>query len=152
MAVKAVFNFFFELSGYDWRRSHGRGCGSHIGCDKTKLPFEQEISTENLTYGYPDSPLVLENFSCIISKGEYVGFRGSSGIGKSTLFNLLIGLLTPSSGRILIDGTPLSTENRKAWMKHIGYVHRRFSSSTVHWQRTLRWDANAWTRKESRIF
>ena len=87
-----------------------------------KLPFEQEISTENLTYGYPDSPLVLENFSCIISKGEYVGFRGSSGIGKSTLFNLLIGLLTPSSGRILIDGTPLSTENRKAWMKHIGYV------------------------------
>ena len=87
-----------------------------------KLPFEQEISTENLTYGYPDSPLVLENFSCIISKGEYVGFRGSSGVGKSTLFNLLIGLLTPSSGRILIDGTPLSTENRKAWMKHIGYV------------------------------
>ena len=87
-----------------------------------KLPFEQEISTENLTYGYPDSPLVLENFSCIISKGEYVGFCGSSGVGKSTLFNLLIGLLTPSSGRILIDGTPLSTENRKAWMKHIGYV------------------------------
>ena len=87
-----------------------------------KLPFEQEISTENLTYGYPDSPLVLENFSCIISKGEYVGFRGSSGIGKSTLFNLLIGLLSPSSGRILIDRTPLSTENRKAWMKHIGYV------------------------------
>ena len=87
-----------------------------------KLPFEQEISTENLTYGYSDSPLVLENFSCIISKGEYVGFRGSSGVGKSTLFNLLIGLLTPSSGRILIDGTPLSTENRKAWMKHIGYV------------------------------
>ena len=65
---------------------------------------------------------MLENFSCIISKGEYVGFRGSSGVGKSTLFNLLIGLLTPSSGRILIDGTPLSTENRKAWMKHIGYV------------------------------
>ena len=87
-----------------------------------KLPFEQEISTENLTYGYPDRPLVLENFSCIISKGEYVGFCGSSGVGKSTLFNLLIGLLTPSSGRILIDGTPLSTENRKAWMKHIGYV------------------------------
>lgn len=87
-----------------------------------KLPFEQEISTENLTYGYPDSPLVLENFSCIISKGEYVGFRGSSGIGKSTLFNLLIGLLSPSGGRILIDGTPLSTENRRSWLHHIGYV------------------------------
>ena len=65
---------------------------------------------------------MLENFSCIISKGEYVGFRGSSGIGKSTLFNLLIGLLSPSGGRILIDGTPLSAENRKAWLQHIGYV------------------------------
>ena len=91
--------------------------------DETKtLPFEQEISTENLTYAYPDSTLVLENFSCTISKGEYVGFRGSSGVGKTTLFNLLIGLLTPSCGKILIDGTPLSSENRKAWMQHIGYV------------------------------
>ena len=91
--------------------------------DETKiLPFEQEISTESLTYAYPDSSLVLENFSCTISKGEYVGFCGSSGVGKTTLFNLLTGLLTPSSGKILIDGTPLSSENRKAWMQHIGYV------------------------------
>ena len=87
-----------------------------------ELPFEQGISMEHLSYAYPDSPHVLENFGCNISKGEYVGFRGSSGVGKSTLFNLLIGLLTPSSGRILIDGTPLSAENRKAWMKYIGYV------------------------------
>ena len=87
-----------------------------------ELPFEQGISMEHLSYAYPDSPHVLENFRCNISKGEYVGFRGSSGVGKSTLFNLLIGLLTPSSGRILIDGTPLSAENRKAWMKYIGYV------------------------------
>ena len=87
-----------------------------------ELPFEQGISMEHLSYAYPDSPHVLENFGCNISKGEYVGFRGSSGVGKSTLFNLLIGLLSPSGGRILIDGTPLSAENRKAWMKHIGYV------------------------------
>ena len=86
------------------------------------LPFNQEITIEHLTYAYPDSSNVLENFGCNISKGEYVGFRGSSGVGKSTLFNLLIGLLMPSNGRIQIDGTPLSYENRKAWMKHIGYV------------------------------
>ena len=86
------------------------------------LPFEKEISIEQLTYAYPDGSNVLDDFGCNISKGEYVGFRGSSGVGKSTLFNLLIGLLTPSSGRILIDGTPLSADNRKAWMHHIGYV------------------------------
>ena len=86
------------------------------------LSFNQEISIKHLTYAYPNSFNVLENFECNISKGEYIGFRGSSGVGKSTLFNLLIGLLIPSSGRILIDGIPLSAENRKAWMSHIGYV------------------------------
>lgn len=84
--------------------------------------FEKEISIENLTYAYPDSGNVLEEFNCRIRKGEYVGFRGSSGVGKSTLFNLLIGLLKPSSGIIRIDGLPLSAENRSLWLKHIGYV------------------------------
>ena len=59
------------------------------------LSFNQEISIKHLTYAYPDSFNVLENFECNISKGEYIGFRGSSGVGKSTLFNLLIGLLIP---------------------------------------------------------
>lgn len=91
-------------------------------CDTQKMPFEQAISIEKLTYAYPDSPNVLENFNCRIAKGEYVGWSGSSGIGKSTLFNLLIGLLSPTSGTIRIDGTPLTAENRKAWLRHIGYV------------------------------
>ena len=90
--------------------------------DDTELPFGKAITIEDLTYAYPDSPNVLTNFHCRIRKGEYVGFRGSSGVGKSTLFNLLIGLLTPSSGTIRIDDTPLSAENRKAWLRHIGYV------------------------------
>lgn len=91
-------------------------------CDTQEMPFEQVISIEKLTYAYPDSPNVLENFNCRIAKGEYVGWSGSSGIGKSTLFNLLIGLLSPTSGTIRIDGTPLTAENRKAWLRHIGYV------------------------------
>lgn len=91
-------------------------------CHEQEMPFEQAISIEKLTYAYPDSPNVLENFNCRIAKGEYVGWSGSSGIGKSTLFNLLIGLLTPTSGTIRIDATPLTTENRKAWLRHIGYV------------------------------
>ena len=91
-------------------------------CDTQEMPFEQAISIEKLTYAYPDSPNVLENFNCRIAKGEYVGWSGSSGIGKSTLFNLLIGLLSPTSGTIRIDGTPLTAENRKAWLRHIGYV------------------------------
>ncbi len=86
------------------------------------IHFEKEIDIENLTYAYPDSRNVLENFNCRITKGEYVGFKGSSGVGKSTLFNLLIGLLEPASGAIRIDNTPLSAGNRSSWLKHVGYV------------------------------
>ena len=86
------------------------------------IAFKKDLSIENLTYAYPDSGNVLDNFNCCIRKGEYVGFRGSSGVGKSTLFNLLIGLLKPSSGNICIDGIPLSVENRRSWLYHIGYV------------------------------
>ena len=86
------------------------------------IHFEKEIEIENLTYAYPDSMNVLENFSCRITKGEYVGFKGSSGVGKSTLFNLLIGLLEPTSGVIRIDNTLLSAGNRSSWLKHVGYV------------------------------
>ena len=86
------------------------------------IHFEKEIEIENLTYAYPDSRNVLENFNCRITKGEYVGFKGSSGVGKSTLFNLLIGLLEPASGAIRIDNTILSAGNRSSWLKHVGYV------------------------------
>ena len=86
------------------------------------IAFKKDLSIENLTYAYPDSGNVLDNFNCCIRKGEYVGFRGSSGVGKSTLFNLLIGLLKPSSGKICIDGIPLSVENRRSWLHYIGYV------------------------------
>ena len=90
--------------------------------EEEDMTFEKAITIENLTYAYPNSTVVLRNFNCSITKGEYIGWRGSSGIGKSTLFNLLIGLLTPTSGTVSIDKVPLTAKNRKAWLKHIGYV------------------------------
>lgn len=89
---------------------------------KGEMSFEESITIENLSYTYPDGPKVLKNFSCRIAKGEYLGWCGSSGKGKSTLFNLMIGLLTPTTGTICIDNTPLSRQNRRAWLRHIGYV------------------------------
>ena len=52
-----------------------------------------------------------------------IGIYGQSGSGKSTLIDLIIGLLSPSSGTILIDGLDLSSKP-KQWMKSIGYVHQ----------------------------
>jgi ABC-type multidrug transport system fused ATPase/permease subunit len=89
---------------------------------KQKIVFEKGIDVAQVTYGYPDGELVLKEFSCHIAKGEYVGFSGTSGVGKSTLFNLLTGLIEPISGKICIDGRVLTKELRPSWMQHIGYV------------------------------
>lgn len=86
------------------------------------LSFEKEIAISNLSYTYPEGKRVLKEFDCMIRKGEYIGIRGSSGIGKSTLFNLLLGFLKPDGGEIRIDGVLLSAENRKLWHRRIGYV------------------------------
>ena len=87
-----------------------------------KIPFEHGIHIQSLSYAYPGGEKVLDDFNASIRKGEYVGFRGYSGVGKSTLFNLLLGLLKPSSGTIRIDDTVLSPEVQASWLQRVGYV------------------------------
>ena len=88
------------------------------------ISFEHSITIRNLTYGYDAGALVLDNFSCSIRKGEYIGFNGYSGVGKSTLFNLLLGFLKPQSGEVCVDDIPLTRENQTAWLEKIGYVQQ----------------------------
>lgn len=78
------------------------------------------LEIRGLKFSYGDKTIELGSHK--IDKGEYIGFCGYSGVGKTTLFNLLLGFLQPQEGEILIDGTPLTPENRKSWLKHIGYV------------------------------
>ena len=88
-----------------------------------KLPFEVSISVEHLDFRFEDATEDLfHDLSLTIHKGERVGIRGSSGAGKTTLFNLLLGLYTPSAGSIKIDGQPLTPQNKHQWQRRIGYV------------------------------
>lgn len=86
--------------------------------------FQKEIRIEHLTYAYPESKEVLKDFCCTIRKGEYVGICGESGVGKSTLFNLLLGFITPDKGAIRIDGRPLADVPRQEWHRKVGYVQQ----------------------------
>lgn len=78
------------------------------------------LEIRGLKFSYGDKTIELGSHK--IDKGEYIGFCGYSGVGKTTLFNLILGFLKPQEGEILIDGTPLTPENKKSWLKHIGYV------------------------------
>lgn len=88
-----------------------------------KLPFSREIAVRDLRFRFADGGRELfHGLSLTIRKGERIGIRGASGAGKTTLFNLLLGLYEPTGGEIVIDGTPLTAANRRAWQNRIGYV------------------------------
>lgn len=88
-----------------------------------RLPFEREIELEDITFRYEkEGKAVLENFSLRIRKGERIGIRGYSGAGKTTLFNILCGFFPPDSGRVLIDGRPLSPADVRRWQENLACV------------------------------
>lgn len=89
------------------------------------LPFEHEITLRGVSFRYPGGPEVIRRLDFTIRKGERIGIRGASGIGKSTLFQLLLGLYEPTEGEIRIDGTLLTPATRRLWQNRIGYVPQR---------------------------
>ncbi len=92
---------------------------------KNYLDFNKEISIKGLTFKYPETDTnVLENINLKIPKYSLVGLVGESGTGKSTFVNLLLGLLSPSEGKILVDGEDVQT-NLSNWQKKIGYVQQK---------------------------
>lgn len=88
-----------------------------------KLKFEDTLAAEGISFVYEQNhSLVLDNFTIKIGCGEFVGIQGLSGVGKTTLINLLSGFIQPCKGQILIDGVPLSDSNVKEWQRMVGYV------------------------------
>ncbi|MCX5576718.1 ABC transporter ATP-binding protein [Kaistia terrae] len=91
--------------------------------DGDKLPFGREIVLECVGFRYPSAGRpALENVSLTIPKGARVGIVGKTGSGKSTLMDLVLGLLSPSQGRILVDGVQIIDPNRIAWQAQIAHV------------------------------
>lgn len=100
-----------------------KGANDDISKHSSKaISFEKEITIQNVSYTYPGGETVLRNLNVSILKGEYVGFRGYSGVGKSTLFNILLGLLKPTVGEIRIDDTLLASDTQTSWLSRVGYV------------------------------
>lgn len=79
------------------------------------------IRFENVSFSYGDRP-VLKNVSLSFPKGSFSAIIGSSGAGKTTVVDLITGLLTPQEGAVWIDDTPLNRVNTKSWRRMIGYV------------------------------
>lgn len=86
-------------------------------------PFRSEIRLEDLSFRYTsEAAPALREVSLTIPAGRITAIVGASGAGKSTVADLVMGLFPPDSGRIAIDGTPLTPGTARAWRGRIGYV------------------------------
>lgn len=87
-----------------------------------KVSFQNSIAIKNISWKYLNTEnSVLQNLSLTIQKGESVAFIGSSGAGKTTLADVIMGLLRPQSGTVEMDGTDIFTIPHQ-WARTIGYV------------------------------
>ena len=102
----------------------------------------RELELKGLDYAYSAAgrPAVKE-IDIRIAARTTIGIVGGTGAGKTTLIDLILGLLTPQEGEIRVDGTPITAANRRAWQRSLGYVpqsiypdrryHRRATSPSA---------------------
>ena len=89
--------------------------------DKKFVPFNSTIELRNVSYEYEAGKPVLKDINLCIKKGEFIGIAGLSGAGKTTLADIIAGLLRPTSGELLIDGKVLDMPLK------IGYIPQEFN-------------------------
>ena len=87
------------------------------------LPLVRSIRFDGVSFTYPDRQTpALKDVDLVISSGARVAIAGKTGSGKSTLVDLLMGLLEPSGGSITVDEVPLTCQTRRSWRRSIAHV------------------------------
>jgi ATP-binding cassette, subfamily B, bacterial PglK len=102
--------------------------------DAPALRLRERLELRDLHFRYPGAERdTLDGFSAVISARSTVGVVGGTGAGKTTVIDLILGLLSPDAGTISVDGTPVTPDRIRAWQKSLGYVpqHIFLSDNTV---------------------
>ena len=88
-----------------------------------KIFLKKSIKLKNICFSYDKkNKFILKNIDLEIKKGSKVGIKGATGSGKSTLGNIIIGLLDPTEGQLFIDDILISSQNKFAWQKNVSLI------------------------------
>lgn len=95
---------------------------SNVTNNNDSLEFNEKIKFEDVSFGYRENVSVIKDCSFEIKKGEFVGIIGLSGAGKTTMADILMGLLPVNSGKITVDNEEITEKNINAFRNLTGYV------------------------------
>ena len=118
-SVPTVVSFLNILENY---KNHSDHIESHETTEK-KFNFLSKLEIKNLSFQYNENlPKILNNIFLTINKGEKITIKGQTGSGKSTLVNIITGLLDPLDGKIIVDGKEINSLNKNSWQKNFAIV------------------------------
>ena len=98
---------------------------SALAVDVSAVPlvFSQYIELRNVSFSYPGATKhVVDDLNIRIAANSIVGIVGLSGSGKTTMVDIILGLIPPSAGKLVVDGTEITPDNVRCWQKILGYV------------------------------
>ena len=138
-ALQQIYSSFtqltFILPSIDKLHSDLKNFKPHIkNQNENVLTFNKEISLNKIYYNYPNtSRTALKDINLTIPAKSTVGLIGSTGCGKTTTVDIILGLLEPQKGTLKVDGKVITIQNSSAWQKLIGYVpqHIYLSDDTL---------------------
>lgn len=104
-----------------------------------KMDFINKITLKNIEFSYNADKKVINNLSLQINKGDFIGIIGLSGAGKTTLADIIMGLLPPQSGEIYVDSTKLTNENFSKFRHIIGYVPQQINVLDKSFKENVAW-------------
>jgi ABC-type bacteriocin/lantibiotic exporter with double-glycine peptidase domain len=93
--------------------------------EEQPININKDIELKNISFNNPQAEYdLIKDFSLTIKRGEVIGIRGQSGGGKTTLMNIILGFLSPTSGSLKVDGKVIDAKNVTAWQHKLGYVQQ----------------------------
>lgn len=105
----------------------------------TEIEFKNNIKLNAINFSYQENKIILKNISFEIKKGEFIGIIGLSGAGKTTLADILMGLLPIDSGNFYIDETEITEKNIYGLRKLISYVPQEFNILEDSYKNNVAW-------------
>lgn len=120
-AMARVFQYMEPYKAYETLIAEARKEREINGTEIIES-FQDKLEFRSVNFGYEAGDYVLKNINLTINQGEFVALIGPTGAGKTTIANLISGLLWPTEGELLVDGQKINGLQLGPWRKHLGYI------------------------------